>query len=255
MRGPAIENAKLNSALSTMFNSVGSLNDRWKLAKLLWDVTRSPMEKFTTADGDKSTYELLSVDYSFSESFLKSFMVPWLSGIFLETELATSANFFRFVMKTLSTGPISYPRAGIQAIPDQLAGQIPAESIELNCPVNSVHPNTIELSNCQRRAGSVVLAVPMHQSSQLAGPSAQDRGSTSTTCIYFVADRPPIAEPILMLNGDHDGPVNHVFVMTNASPDLAPVGKALISVNLVGDAAYAEDTVRSCVCRWRERVK
>ncbi|MEO8270868.1 MAG: FAD-dependent oxidoreductase, partial [Aureliella sp.] len=210
----------------------------------------TPIEKLTTAYGDKSTQELLSVDYSFSESFLKSFIVPWLSGIFLEADLSTSANFFRFVVKTLSSGRISYPRAGIQAIPDQLAGHLPTDSIELNCPVKSVHSNYIQVLNGQRVGSNVVLAVPMNQASQLDNHSVQDRGSTATTCIYFAADRPPIAEPILMLNGDQDGPVNHVFVMTNASPDLAPARKTLISVNLVGDAVYASDAVRSQLRSW-----
>jgi phytoene dehydrogenase-like protein len=239
-----------SSASSTIFNSIGNLSDRWKLGKLLWDVWRTPMEQLTTADGDKSTRELLAVDYSFSESFLKHFMVPWLSGIFLETDLSTSANFFRFVIKTLSSGKVYYPRAGIQAIPDQLAGHLPKESIELNRPAKSVQANCIEFSDGQQAAKEVVIAVPMHQASQLVGLPAQDRGSTATTCIYFAADRPPIAEPILMLNGEQDGPVNHVFVMTNASNALAPAGKTLISVNLVGDAEYASDAVRSQLQSW-----
>ncbi|MEO8271376.1 MAG: FAD/NAD(P)-binding protein, partial [Aureliella sp.] len=36
-------------AISTIFNSIGNLSDRRKLAKLLWDVWRTPIEKLTTA--------------------------------------------------------------------------------------------------------------------------------------------------------------------------------------------------------------
>lgn len=243
-----------SSASSTIFNSIGKLSDRWKLARLLLDVWRTPLEQLTTADGDKSTRELLAIDYSFSESFLKSFMVPWLSGIFLESDLSTSANFFRFIIKTLSSGKVYYPRAGIQAIPDQLAAHLPHESIELNRPAKSVQPHFIEFLDGQQAAKDVVIAVPMHQASRLVGLPAQDRGSTATTCIYFAADRPPIAEPILLLNGEQDGPVNHVFVMTNASTSLAPAGKALISVTLVGDVEYASEAVRSQLQSWFGRT-
>jgi hypothetical protein len=77
-----------------------------------------------------------------------------------------------------------------------------------------------------------------------------DRGCVGTTCIYFVADRPPIVEPLLMLNGDGDGSVNHVFVMSNASHEVAPRDKALISVSLVGDTPYDPDSVRSQLRNW-----
>ena len=72
------------SSLSTIFRAIGNLSDRGKLAKLLWDVRWTPLEKLMSSDGDQPSMELLAEDYAFSEDFLKSFLIPWLSGIFLE---------------------------------------------------------------------------------------------------------------------------------------------------------------------------
>lgn len=44
-----------------------------------------------------------------------------------------------------------------------------------------------------------------------------------------------------MLNGDSEGPVNHVFIPSNTVSGLAPEGKALISVSLVGPGALEYD--------------
>ncbi len=240
-------------ALSTTFNSIGNLSDRLKLIRMLWAARRSPLISLVGQGQDKPTFELLTEDYAFSKSFVESFLRPWLSGIFLETELATSANFFGFVLKMLAAGRICYPRTGIQAIPDQLAGSLPPQSIELNRPVRTVKPGVIEFESGPRDASQIVLAVPMHNADRMTGQQIQDRGSVMTTCIYFAADRPPIVEPILMLNGESDGIVNHTFVMTNATPAIAPAGKSLISVSLVGDTEYDRGSVQSQLQNWYGR--
>ncbi len=254
---------------STLLNSIGNLGDRFRLARLQWQVARTPVESYLAAGQDKSTHELLSKDFGFSDDFVQRFMKPWLSGIFLESELTTSAKFFCFVFKMLSSGKVMYPSLGIQVIPDQLAAQLPKQSIRLNCPIRAVEKREGRLDGgtvpTKNRDVATVLAVAMPQaksilanshvsSSVLHGNISEssdvDRGCVGTTCIYFVANRPPIAEPILMLNGEGDGPVNHVFVVSNASREIAPNRKALISVSLVGDTLYDSGSVRCQLQGW-----
>lgn len=237
-------------ALGTIFNSIGNLADRLRLGKLLWNALRVPLEHCMDAPNDKSTAELLRDDYGFSSDFIEQFLRPWLSGMFLESKLETSANFFRFVLKMLSTGKVYYPRTGIQAIPDQLASTIAPESIELRRSVQGIEADAIVFEDETRPASQIVLAVPLHQAAQWIGDSLANRTHAATTCVYFAADRAPITKPILMLNGEGDGPVNHVFVLTNASQDIAPAGRALISVSLVGDRNYEPDEVRSQLSNW-----
>lgn len=237
-------------ALKTVFNSIGNLADRLRLAKLIWNVRRSTMESLLAAGPDKSTAQLLADDYGFTNDFIQSFFKPWLAGIFLESELATSGRFFQFVFKMLSSGEVSYPRTGIQAIPNQLANQLSTDSIQLNHRVTSIRDRSIDFESGPQSADQIVVALPMQQASRVLSSATIDRGVTSTTCVYFAADRAPIEQPILMLNGDGDGPINHAFVLTNASKAIAPPGKSLISVTLWSKSAYDSGAVLSQLRNW-----
>ena len=59
----------------------------------------------------------------------------------------------------------------------------------------------------------------------------------SVTCIYFSASSAPVAEPVLILNGDGEGPVNNVCFPTVVTPTYGPAGKTLVSVTVLGTAA------------------
>jgi hypothetical protein len=54
------------------------------------------------------------------------------------------------------------------------------------------------------------------------------------TCFYFAADEAPVAEPILVLNGDGAGPINNFAVVSRIAPTYAPAGKHLVSVSVLG---------------------
>ncbi len=75
-----------------------------------------------------------------------------------------------------------------------------------------------------------------------------------TTTIYFAAERPPIDEPVLVLDGTGQGPVNHLCVPSGVTDGYAPPGAALISVSIIGvhdlgDPAL-EATVREQMRDW-----
>jgi phytoene dehydrogenase-like protein len=71
--------------------------------------------------------------------------------------------------------------------------------------------------------------------------------SRRVTCLYFAADTPPIADALLMLNGDDDGPVNNVCVPSAVAPTYAPTGAALISVTVLEDAARQDAALEAAV--------
>ena len=74
------------------------------------------------------------------------------------------------------------------------------------------------------------------------------------SCLYFAAKKPPIDEPILVLDADRQGPVNNLCVPSNVAPTYAPPGGSLISATVLGalDAANAEveGRVRSQLGSW-----
>jgi hypothetical protein len=54
--------------------------------------------------------------------------------------------------------------------------------------------------------------------------------------LYFIAEKPPFEEPLLVLNGEGKGAINNLAVLTNVQPSYAPAGAALISVTVLGGA-------------------
>ena len=230
-------------ALSTLLNPIGNPMDRWRLLRLRADCVTAESPRESTKN-DVSTMALLSDEYHFSSDFRARFLQPWLSGIFLEKQLTTSANFFRFIFRMLSSGDICYPAAGIQAIPSQLASTLDPSQLQLNVPVSRIEGTRVVTTDGDAiEAAAVVLAVDMEAARSLVPQlvNADSRGFTMTRCIYFVADNPPVTESTLLLNGTGVGPVNHAFVMSDASDHVAPAGQSLISVSCVGQEAIQHD--------------
>ncbi len=101
---------------------------------------------------------------------------------------------------------------------------------------------------------AVVVATEGPEAARLAGLPAP--GSRPVTCLYFAAERAPMAEPILVLDGDGTGPVNNLCFPTQAAPGYGPAGATLVSASVVGgaagDAAEAalEAAVRKQMAGW-----
>jgi hypothetical protein len=65
----------------------------------------------------------------------------------------------------------------------------------------------------------------------------------------FAAERPPLEEPILALDGDGDGPVDHMCVPSNTCPTYAPPGAALVSASITGRPAGGDAGLERSVRR------
>jgi len=76
---------------------------------------------------------------------------------------------------------------------------------------------------------------PVTAATLLPGLPAPDMRGLTT--YYFGADRAPIDEPTLLLDGDRREIVANTVVMSNAAPEYAPAGKSLIAASSVGASA------------------
>jgi len=76
----------------------------------------------------------------------------------------------------------------------------------------------------------------------------------ATTCVYFAAERSPLDEPILVLDGEGRGPVNDLCVPSDVAPSYAPPGAALVSATILGipplDDGGLEAAVREQLRGW-----
>ncbi len=102
-------------------------------------------------------------------------------------------------------------------------------------------------------ARAIVLATDGCETARLL---AQERpfAPVASTCLYFAAARPPVTEPLLVLDGENTGPVTNLAVVSQVAPTYAPPGQSLIQATVVGnpplnDAELAAQS-REQLCRW-----
>jgi phytoene dehydrogenase-like protein len=176
-------------------------------------------------------------ELEFSPAFIDRFFRPFFGGIFLERELSTPWWVFEFIFAMFAAGPATLPRLGMQAIPDQLATGLPPGTVQLGASVRRVRGDGVELEDGRRvRARQVVVAGDATAARPRVG-----EGWNGTSTIYFAAERAPIDEPILVLDGDGAGPINNLCVPSCVSRDYAPPGAELICASVIGTGALSGD--------------
>ena len=234
------------AGLATVLGGTVGLSDALRLGRLQLRVSRASR----TAPGpSRTTAERLEAE-GFSEKTVRRFFRPFFGGVFLDTELATSELQLEFIFRMFAAGAIAVPARGMGEISLQLAGRLPSASVRTNTPVAEARPGSVRLiGGGNLSADAVVVATDGSTACEILGlgngPSWQ-----STTCLYFAADRAPISEPILVLDGEGAGPVNNLCVMSEVSNELAPPGRALISATVVGRDEVTLDAVRNHLAAW-----
>ena len=237
------------TGLRSAFNPVGTFRDKLRLANLKFALDRVSVDRLGDTP-DVSTLDELRGNRGFTDAFLQRLAVPFFGGVFLEKDLTTSARFFRFVFKMFAAGAGVVPRLGMGQIPAQLAANLPAGSVRLNAAVASLEPGRVTLAGGETLTSrAVVVATDATVAARLTGGTVVDPGWHGTVTVYFAADKSPIGEGILAVNGTGVGPVNSVAVMSDVSADYAPPGAALISISVVGDGGMSPSDIEASVRR------
>lgn len=234
---------------ATACSPIGSLADKLRVARLRSRVCRSSLDKLFGRP-ETTTMNALREE-GFSKRFIESFFRPFLGGVFLERDLDTSSRMFDFVFRMFATGNVVLPARGIGEISRQIAKKLPGERLRTGASVETLEGTTVRLTSGEiLQAGTVVIACEAPVAAKLLVDPAPPSGR-GVTCLYFAADRPPIEEPILVLNGDGIGPINNLCVPSQVTPTYAPVGQALVSVTVLGLAdGDVEASVRHQLLDW-----
>ena len=220
------------AAMRSLRSPIGTFADKLRVAGFRSRSLRGTIED-RFCDPETTSLKALE-DAGFSPSMIERFFRPFLGGIFLDSELRTSSRMLNFVFRMFSLGSACLPSEGMEAIPRQLAASLPADSIRLGARVVRVGPGAVTLSTGETlNARSVVLAVEGRMAAELLGDTISSAGQ-GTTCLYFTAPRPPITQPLLVLNGDGRGPINNLCVPTVAAPAYGPANESLVSVTVLG---------------------
>lgn len=238
---------------ATAASPVGTLGDKLRIASL-----RRELRKLDPAAvwqrPETTTLDALR-QRGFSDRIIDRFFRAFYGGVFLDRALGTSRRMFDFTFRMFATGDAALPGAGMGAIPRHLAARLrELTEIRTNTKVARADENGVTLAGGQRiMASAVVVATDQTSAAQLLGEPAT-RGWCGTTCLYFAAAKPPVERPILVLDGDGRGPVNHLAVVSNVCPSYAPPGGHLVSASVVGQPTLSEpallQAVRSQLSEW-----
>lgn len=224
-------------ALSSATAPIGSVKDKAALAALAARAVLTPVDRLLRAP-EHSSYDALRAR-GLSDTVIDRFVRPFLSGVFLETELATSSRFLDLVLRSFGRGTQCVPARGMAAIPEQLAEGV---DVRLNHPVTGVAPGRVD----GQAARAVVVATAAPAAARLL-PGLAVPAMNGVTTHYFLAPEAPVREAAIVLDADRSGPVANTVVLTNAAPSYAP-GRVLVSASVVvGDAG--EPAVRTHLAR------
>ena len=238
--------------LTTALADVGSIADRLRILRLRHRVCKPSIDSLLQ-NSDVSTAARLR-ELGFSDRIMRQFFRPFLGGIFLETALATSSRKFEFVFCMFSEGTAALPKAGMAAIPQQLAKRLSPKRIRLQQEVVAIDRSGVRLTTgAEIAADTVVLATDGWTANRLLHKPSTLEPATAT-CLYFAARRSPVEGPWLVLNGEGAGPVNNLCVPSELHRSYAPEGQSLISVTVLDqqyrDRNDLQQLVRSQLSGW-----
>ncbi|MEJ7800968.1 MAG: NAD(P)/FAD-dependent oxidoreductase [Ilumatobacter sp.] len=184
----------------------------------------------------------------FSDRIIDRFFRPLVGGIQLDPDLTASRRMFDVIFRMLADGDSAVPAAGMEAIPRQLAGRLPADGIRLSAPVNAVRRDGVDTDDGTLRASGVVVACDGPTAARLLGLPAV--GSKSVGAVYFSAPEAPIDDKLVILNADR-GPVLNAAVMSNVAPSYSPNGTHLVVAAMPGaPAGDAAAMARQTFTEW-----
>ena len=227
------------SVFQMLISPIGTLTDKINLISLLRRTQELPLDELFRQPAT-TTLDYLR-ERGFSDLMIERFFRPFFGGVFLEDELRTSSNFFEFCFQMFYTGDAAIPALGMGEIPAQLAAQLRPSTLRLNAIVARVSERAVHVASGEVVvASAVVLAVDAAPAARLLGlPEPAITDFTHTTCTYFGmpdAYKPVVKKgsKLLMLNAKRSGAVHNLAVLTDVSPDYAPVGQSLVSVSTQG---------------------
>ncbi|MEO8106803.1 MAG: FAD-dependent oxidoreductase, partial [Actinomycetes bacterium] len=220
---------------------LGSIRQRAALARYLRRCATTPSTELTNQLD--STAESALIAAGIAPDAVENLLRPFLAGVFLEPDLATSRRFLDVVLGTFVRGTPSVPSHGMRHIPLQLAAHLPQGAIDLECRVRSVHPGRVEVDDGSISARAVIVATDPRTAATLL-PALSAPALNGVTTWYHSTDDLGLAKgrPVLHLDSNAlAGPIVNSVVVSHAAPAYAPLGRALIASSVIGVGGPADD--------------
>ncbi|MEV4343989.1 NAD(P)/FAD-dependent oxidoreductase [Actinoplanes sp. NPDC049596] len=230
------------AAAQALTSGVGTLSDRLKFAALATRCATVPAARLLEAR-ETTTQEFLR-KAGMSHRMIEEVLRPFLSGVFGDRSLDTSSHVFSMVLRSFARGRLGVPAAGMAAFPAAIAGPLPYPQLLIGARTLSVGPGLVVTEGGEIHCRAVIVATDPTSAAELL-PGLPEPDMHGLTTFYFGADRAPLNEPTLVLDGDRREIIANTVVVSNAAPEYAPTGKSLIAASVVGVSApsSASETV------------
>lgn len=220
----------------TLFAGIGTFSDKVKILKLNKSLKEKTLAEIFSKK-EQSTLAYLN-GLGFSLDIIDTFFKPFFSGIFLETKLDTSSRMFEFVYKMFGEGYATLPKAGIEAIPQQLLQNLSQTRFRYNTKVDAVTEGEITLVNGERlKSDFTIVATEASKLIKNLKPEATAWKSCDT--FYFETESRAIKKPLIGLVPKNDSVLNNIFYHSSLETE-AKAKHELLSVTVV-DRKNLED--------------
>lgn len=249
---------KPGDALRGFRTPIASMRDKLRLAEYSMKILAGPVENVWKRP-NRSSIDALR-EAGFADSTIDRFFRPFFGGVFFDRSLGTSSRMLDFVFRMFAQGRTCVPAQGMGRLPAQMEAGLPAGTIRTGVEAERLERVgggwAVHAGGGRIMAKAVVLAAEGDVTSELltghATLEAPPVRWRSTATISYAMDEPPTEEPILVLDGEGEGPINHLATMSAVAPEYAPAGKHLVYANVVDPAVLAthrDDAALDAACR------
>lgn len=217
------------SLLSGIFVHEISLADKLRVLNLI----ASARSRKTDQLGDgPSTLEYLR-ELGFEDRFIENFWRPFLSGVFLDSELSLDAEFFLFLVRCFSSGSACLPAQGMAALPRQLAQHLSPDELLTSRTVTRWSDRAVELEDGTRLEGSHVVCAHDPRARRAEAEGA----FRSVRTLYYTA--PELTELewekwLVLIPRQRGLSINHLALLSAVAPGYSAEGRPLLSTSVLG---------------------
>lgn len=222
---------------STLFSGIGTLSDKLKVLKLNLQLRKKSLEAIFETQ-ETTTRQYLEA-FGFSKGMIEGFFRPFFTGIFLEPQLETSSRMFEFVFKLFGEGSAVLPKAGIEAIPQQLVSNLQHTTFRFHTKVAKVRDTQILLDSGETLDSDyTIIATAAHTLLPELAPPPVTWKSCQT--LYFTTPKRLYTKPFIGLIPKNDCLINNIFYHSSL-PMQHGGNQELLSVTVVQAHDLSDD--------------
>ncbi|MER5638574.1 FAD-dependent oxidoreductase [Kitasatospora sp. NPDC002227] len=211
--------------------------DRARLGAALGRLASTPVERLLSRP--ETTTARALAERGLAPRTVDGLLRPLLTALLSDPALGTSSRVADLVLHGYAQGRLALP--GTAGLPEQLAEGLPPGTVRLGVRVSAVSADGVDTESHGRTAARAVVVATDAQTAAALLPGLRLPDFHPVTTYYHVADRSPLAEPVLLLDADRPGGrsgVSHSLVLSEVDAGYAPPGQALIATTVLGRRTF-----------------